>query len=136
MGITHISSSRPTTLLGHPLPEDWLCQERDNQRGLYTHQLGNLSVIESVRVEQDGRRWLHVSIARRESLPTWTDMHLVKHVWIGDERTAIQVFPPASEYVNFHPHCLHLFYCLERKPVLPDFTWQVVNPLAPRQRSI
>ena len=131
----HITGPR-TTLLGHTLPEEWVCVERHGQDAAYDHQLGNLHVIESIRREQDRRRWLHVSISRKGSLPTWDDLHVLKAVWIGKERTAIQVFPPEQQYVNFHPHCLHLFACLETKPVLPDFTRGIINPLEPGKRAI
>jgi len=37
------------------------------------------------------------------------------------EKSGIQVFPQASEHVNDHATCLHLWCCLEAD-VLPDFS--------------
>lgn len=79
-----------------------------------------LAVLCTARVELDGQRWIHVSCARPDKIPTWNDMALVKRVFIGEERKAVQVMPPIAEHVNFHPRCLHLFSCLDRDP-LPDF---------------
>jgi hypothetical protein len=79
-----------------------------------------LAVICTARVEADGQRWIHVSFARPDKVPTWADASRVKRVFVGEERKAVQVMPCVSEHVNFHPHCLHLFACLDRDP-LPDF---------------
>lgn len=80
-----------------------------------------LYVIVSEAKEMDGRWWRHVSFSFPDRLPTWADARLVKDTFIGEGRKAIQVFPPASEHVNIHPYCLHLFWCCDGD-VLPDFT--------------
>jgi len=67
-----------------------------------------------------GRRWMHLSVSRRNRLPSWEDLKLVKKVLAGPERQAIQVIPRDKEYVNIHPNCLHLFVCLDDDPV-PSF---------------
>jgi hypothetical protein len=79
-----------------------------------------LAVICTARVEADGQRWIHVSFARPDKIPTWQDACLVKQVFVGDALKAVQVMPIPAEHVNFHPRCLHLFACLDRDP-LPDF---------------
>ena len=63
------------------------------------------------------RRWIHISCSRHDRLPSWDDLKLAKRVLAGPERQAIQVIPRESEYVNFHPHCLHLFVCVDDDPV-------------------
>lgn len=66
-------------------------------------------------------RWLHVSVSRADHvLPTWTEMALVKDVFIGGDRLALQVMPPDAEYVNI-AEVLHLWHPLDGL-VLPDFT--------------
>jgi len=79
-----------------------------------------LTVICSAKVEGDGQRWMHVSVSRSSKLPSWDDLRLVKDTFIGKSRKAIQVLPPESEYVNFHPYVLHLWACLDGEPI-PDF---------------
>ena len=79
-----------------------------------------LTVLLSASVEGDGRDWLHVSLSRRTELPSWDDLVRVKRDFVGPERTALQVLPPETEWVNDHPSCLHLFACLNAA-VVPDF---------------
>lgn len=79
-----------------------------------------VTVIVSGSTEADGRRWLHVSVSRPSRLPSWEDLREVKDTFIGRDRKAIQVLPPASEYVNIHPHVLHLWACVDDDG-LPDF---------------
>jgi hypothetical protein len=80
----------------------------------------SMFVICTARVEQDGLRWLHVSCSRRDRLPDWADLRLIKHTFIGDDRVALQVLPREHDYVNIAPRCMHLWSCLDGEPV-PDF---------------
>ena len=84
-------------------------------------QAAGLTVIVSVDKELDDKHWLHVSMSRKNRIPTYTDMCLVKDIFIGTDKKAIQVFPKEREKVNLMEYCLHLFHCLEGD-VLPDFT--------------
>ena len=79
-----------------------------------------LRVIVSASRERDGKRWLHASMSRPNSLPSWGDVRDVKSVFVGDHRTAVQILPPESEYVNIHPYVLHLWCCLDGD-IVPDF---------------
>lgn len=76
-------------------------------------------VICSASVENDGKRWIHVSCSSPSRVPKWDDLLLVKDTFIGD-RKAIQVFPKKSEYVNYAKTALHLWACLDEDN-LPDF---------------
>lgn len=80
-----------------------------------------LRVCVSAMREGDGRRWLHVSMSHVDRLPTWQEVKDVKDVVIGAEKTALQVLPPKSRYVNIHPYALHLWHCLDGD-VVPDFS--------------
>jgi len=79
-----------------------------------------LRVIESFSIEQDDRYWQHISLSRPERIPSWSDIRAVKDAFLGSEREAYVVLPPAARYVNLHPHVLHLWSCLDG-PVLPEF---------------
>jgi len=94
-------------------------------REIGLRRMAALYVICTARLERDGRRWMHVSCSRRTGLPTWRDLTLVKHTFVGDERVAVQVFPVASEYVNYDANTLHLWSCLDGA-VVPDFRAQGV----------
>jgi hypothetical protein len=79
-----------------------------------------MTVIVSGDTEADGKRWIHVSVSRPSRLPSWEDLREVKDTFIGRDRKAIQVLPPAAEYINLHSYALHLFHCLDGDP-FPDF---------------
>ena len=104
-------------LLPRVLPVDW--QQVASAPVTYENGDG-VRVLISARVERDQKRWLHVSLSRRNRLPTWADLRIVKKVFVGRDRLAVQVFPRDADYVNIHPYVLHLWSCLDGDPV-PDF---------------
>lgn len=79
-----------------------------------------IQVIISELKYSDEKWWRHVSLSRKSRLPTWEDLKMVKRVFIGKDKKAIQVFPAEDEYVNIHPYVLHLFSPIDHNP-LPDF---------------
>ena len=79
-----------------------------------------LQIIASAAKMDDGREWLHVSVARRNRLPTYEEMARVKRDFIGDDKKAISVLPEKKYHVNIHENCLHLFYSAENP--LPEFS--------------
>jgi len=109
------------------LPSGWeLREDYTNARIYWRTQPSFLSVIAEV-AEYGGRLWLHVSCAARESdntpkLPTWDELKEVKDLFCGRDACALQVLPPASEYVNVNPAVLHLWVALEGPRPVPDFT--------------
>jgi hypothetical protein len=94
--------------LREPLP--LLTAWRDTKTGM--------NVIES-NEHHDGRAWYHVSFSFTDHLPTYDDLQLVRKCFIGEAHTALQIFPPKSEYVNHHQYCLHLYVCLSEE-IVPD----------------
>lgn len=62
----------------------------------------------------DGGGWEHVSALvlvtpKDTRLPTWPEMCEIKAVFWGPEDAVVQFHPPESQYVNTHPHVLHLW---------------------------
>lgn len=53
--------------------------------------------------------WEHVSVSTQTGIPTWLEMSRIKRLFWDDEDRVVQFHPPKSEYVNMHPHCLHLW---------------------------
>lgn len=103
------------------LPPDWTLRQAAVDGCLWDNPRRGIRVIASVATEQDGKRWLHVSVSRRDRcLPTWDHLRLVKDLFVGTTRTALQVLPPAAEHVNL-AEVLHLWCCLDGE-VVPDFT--------------
>jgi hypothetical protein len=60
-------------------------------------------------VASDGEGWEHVSVSTDRRPPNWAEMCFVKDLFWADDELVIQFHPPKDEYVNCHPHCLHLW---------------------------
>lgn len=60
-------------------------------------------------VASAGEGWDHVSVSRTNRCPNWPEMEQIKHLFFRDDETAMQLHVPASDHINFHPHCLHLW---------------------------
>ena len=70
-------------------------------------------------IPDEWRGWEHVSVhafrdAAREfnvkmRTPTWREMAYVKDLCWDGEDVVMQLHPRKSEYVNNHPHVLHLW---------------------------
>jgi hypothetical protein len=64
--------------------------------------------------------WLHASISRPETMPSYDDLVLLhKSVW--PDGWSYQVFAPPAEHVNIHPFALHLWGRLNGTAALPNF---------------
>lgn len=103
------------------IPYGWV-QVQAPIHGFCFKSVYGLAVITTLewREEDPSEKWLHVSMSRSDRLPNYEDMMEVKNLFIGADRTAIQIFPPSDKHVNIHPNCLHLFCCVTRE-ILPDF---------------
>lgn len=76
-------------------------------------------------VASDGAGWEHVSVHAhdrkrdRDETPTWDDMCRVKALFWDPEDAVMQLHPPRSQYVNCHPHTLHLWRPVAREIPVP-----------------
>lgn len=81
-------------------------------------------------IASDEGGWEHVSVSRQDRCPTWAEMCEVKDLFFGPDEWVMQYHPAASDYVNHHPYCLHLW-----RPVGMEFpvppAW-MVGPLKAR----
>lgn len=66
--------------------------------------------------------WEHVSLRAKdykgERCPTWEEMCWAKDLFWNDDECVVQYHPPKADYVNNHPHVLHL--------------WKPINQTMPR----
>ena len=105
------------------LPYGFDMPENDGHRAVWIAKLGKyqgLFVMGSIAIYED-LVWYHVSFSRRDRIPSYEDICIIKDCWFGKDRWAIQVHPKADEHVNIAPTCLHLWSCLEDGFRLPDF---------------
>lgn len=72
--------------------------------------------------------WEHVSVSLPDRIPTWAEMCYVKRVFWDAEDCVIQFHPPRAEYVNCHPHCLHLW-----RPVGVEIPRPPMEAVGPRR---
>lgn len=66
--------------------------------------------------------WEHVSVSlpdNKDKCPSWNEMSFVKDLFFDAQEAVIQFHPPASEYRNDHPGCLHLWRCTSAAFPLP-----------------
>lgn len=62
-----------------------------------------------VIIASDGEGWEHVSVSKKSKTPTWEEMCKVKALFWGPDDCVIQYHPRQKDYVNNHPHCLHMW---------------------------
>lgn len=73
-------------------------------------------------IASDGMGWEHVSVSIKGSTrsPSWDMMCKIKDIFWDNEDVVVQYHPPKSEYVNYHPGCLHLWRPIELKMPRPN----------------
>jgi len=78
-----------------------------------------LKIISGEAGDSISEGWEHVSVSTRRRCPNWIEMCFVKDLFWTDDECVIQFHPPRSEYVNNHPHCLHLWRPVDNHVRLP-----------------
>jgi hypothetical protein len=82
-------------------------------------------------------QWEHVSVhasnGARLRTPTWKEMAYVKRLCWDGEDVVVQFHPRESEYVNCHPHVLHLWR--PKNAEIPTPPALLVGPLQPAAAS-
>lgn len=56
-----------------------------------------------------GMGWEHVSVSTQHRCPTWEEMNWIKDQFFDSDEAVMQLHPPKHNYINNHPHCLHLW---------------------------
>jgi hypothetical protein len=54
-----------------------------------------------------GDQWEHISVSLPNRCPTWPEMAWIADVFWPPGDCLVQYRPPADQYVNCHPYCLH-----------------------------
>lgn len=53
--------------------------------------------------------WDHVSVSCKNRCPNWPEMEQVKRLFFKADEVAFQLHVPASDHINVHPYCLHIW---------------------------
>jgi hypothetical protein len=101
------------------LPDGWRIVQPFGDGYAYEERTG-LRVIVST-ADYDDREWMHVSVSRKDRIPSYEDLKYVKEIMVGNDRWAAQLFPPAADHVNIHQFCLHLWVPLTGSLPWPNF---------------
>ena len=96
----------------------------DNYNGMFVlqHDGATLRVIAS-----RGGGWDHVSVSLEARTPTWSEMSWIKDQFFHSDECVVQFHPPKSAYVNYHPHCLHMWRMTHQPMVCPPSS-TVIEP--------
>ena len=93
----------------HKAEENCLIQAHFTYDAIYRNRKTGLLVLCSTEKHADGREWLHISLSKIASVPTYEDLNLCRRLFLGEDKYAVQIWPPRKEYVNVHENCLHLW---------------------------
>lgn len=106
-------------------PKNWLFYGSWGESLIFLY--GKLRVIIDCEFKEDGNKWMHVSASTKNYLPTHYDMQKIKNDFIGEDYYAYSIWPPKSEYVNIHPHTLHLWAIINdmNGKILPEFSGKI-----------
>lgn len=53
--------------------------------------------------------WEHLSVSTPSKTPTWEQMCKMKDLFWNEDEVCVQYHPAKEDYVNNHPHCLHIW---------------------------
>lgn len=53
--------------------------------------------------------WEHLSVSMPSRTPTWEQMCKMKSIFWGEDEVCVEYHPKKEDYVNNHPHCLHIW---------------------------
>ena len=63
--------------------------------------------------------WEHLSVSMPSRDPSWEQMCIMKDIFWEDEEECVQFHPKKSEYINCHPHCLHIWRPVDGMIIVP-----------------
>lgn len=85
----------------------------------YVAKNGNGAVIVTGFNDDDGVLWIHASMTREATVPSYDDLKFL-HAAVWPDGNAYQAFVPPAEHVNIHPRALHLWGRADGARLLPD----------------
>lgn len=53
--------------------------------------------------------WEHLSVSMPNKTPSWDQMCMMKDIFWDEDEACVEYHPRKQDYVNNHPHCLHIW---------------------------
>lgn len=60
-------------------------------------------------IASTGGGWDHISVSLHNRCPNWAEMEFAKHMFFKPDEVAMQLHVPASDHINVHQYCLHIW---------------------------
>lgn len=54
-------------------------------------------------------KWDHISVSRADRTPSWAEMDFIYRMFFQPHETAMQLHVPATDHINTHSNCLHIW---------------------------
>ena len=83
-----------------------------------------VSYYEYIFVFTKSLGWEHLSISHKNKTPSWDVMCEIKDIFFKEDEVCVQYHPKKEDYVNNHPHCLHIWRNYEQEFITPPY-WMV-----------
>jgi hypothetical protein len=77
-------------------------------------------------IASTGGLWDHVSVGHPNMTPSWSVMCYAKDLCFGKDEVCVQYHPAESDYINYHPHVLHIWR--PQREALPTPNPAMVGP--------
>ena len=114
-----INQYRQSKLCGRPI-------HSSGNNGIFKVPFKN-RYLNCVVSDGGGDGWEHVSVSAKfkkgkqwqTRIPSWQEMCFIKDLFWADDEVVIQLHPAKGNYVNNHPHVLHLWRPLNENVPLP-----------------
>lgn len=70
-----------------------------------------------------GGGWEHLSVSQTNRTPTWDEMCIAKNMFWNANECCVEYHPAESEYINIHPHCLHIWRPINAEMPTPPIAY-------------
>lgn len=70
---------------------------------------GYLRVLVGREPKNGGPEVWHLSISHKVRIPAWYEIKEARYKFLPDGVNMAIMFPPVSQYVDLHPHTIHLW---------------------------
>lgn len=87
---------------------DWVARMPEDLRAAGVRCFGMNGCRILISRDPPNHIW-HLSISRADRDPSWQEIATARYRLLPDVPEMAMYLPPASEYVNLHPHTFHLY---------------------------